>query len=155
VLAWSAGEGQAAASKEKGMITTFDPVVRTRTVSRAVGPYLIALAVMLFVRQRELPTLLTAYMQNEPLVLATGAFTMMAGLALMAAHHHWTGPSAIVISFVGIVATLKGAWLMIAPRLGSQVTEFVIQAPSFLPVVAGVVFLIGFWLSCLGWLSKT
>jgi hypothetical protein len=137
------------------MITDFDPVVRTRTVSRVVGPYLIAVAVMLFVRQRELPVLLTNYMQNEPLVLATGAFTVMAGLALMAAHHHWTGPGAVVISFVGVVATLKGAWLMIAPKLGSEITVSVVQAPSRLLVIAGVVFLIGFWLSYLGWLSKT
>ena len=75
----------------------FDPVVRTRTLARIVGPYLIAVAAMVLARHDQLGALLSAYMQDDVLVLATGAFTLMAGLAIVAAHHHWTGPSAIVI----------------------------------------------------------
>ena len=133
----------------------FDPTVRTRTVSRVIGPYLIAVAAMLLTRQHQLPVLLTTYMQDDVLVLATGAFALMAGLVLVAAHHHWNGPSAIVISLIGIVATIKGAWLLIAPSLGSQMTAFAIHAPSFLLIVAGIEFVVGCWLSSVGWLSKT
>ena len=60
-------------------MTAYDPAVRTRTVARIVGPYLVLMAVALFARQGELELLLPAFMQDAPLVLATGAFTLMAG----------------------------------------------------------------------------
>src|SRR6185312_5545263 len=106
---------------------------------------------MVLARQQSFPQLLTAYMQDEVLVLATGAFTLMAGLAIVAAHHHWTSPSAIVISLIGVIATLKGAWLMIAPSFGSEMTELVVRSPSLLLMIAGIEVLIGCWLSFVGW----
>jgi hypothetical protein len=106
---------------------------------------------MLLARQDRVGALLSAYMQDEPLVLATGAFALMAGLAMVAAHHHWTGPSAIVISLIGVIATLKGAWLMIAPSLGWEATERIVRTPNLLLIVAGVEFLVGCWLSFAGW----
>lgn len=132
----------------------FDPVARTRTLAKIVGPYLIAVAAMLFARQDRLPALLSAYMQNDALVLATGAFALMAGLAIVAVHHHWTGPSAILISLIGIVATLKGAWLMIAPSLGSDITASFARAPNLLLAVGGFEFLVGCWLSFVGWRAR-
>lgn len=132
-------------------MSEFDPVARTRTLARIVGPYLIAVAAMLFARQDRVGALLSAYMQDEPLVLATGAFALMAGLAMVAAHHHWTGPSAIVISLIGVIATLKGAWLMIAPSLGWEATERIVRTPNLFLIIAGVEFLIGCWLSFVGW----
>lgn len=129
----------------------YDPAVRTRTLARIVGPYLIAVAAMLLARHDRLATLLTAYMQDDLLVLVTGAFTLMAGLAIVAAHHHWTGPSAIVISLIGVIATLKSAWLMIAPSFGSEMTGLVVRSPSLLLTIAGIEFLVGCWLSFVGW----
>jgi hypothetical protein len=123
-------------------------------LARIVGPYFILAAVMLFVRQATLPTLLPAFMRDAPLVLATGAFTLMAGLVLVASHHHWTGPSAIAISLVGVAVALKGAWLMIAPDLGADMTAAVVRTPMVLLVAAGLELLVGLWLSCVGWLSK-
>jgi hypothetical protein len=129
----------------------YDPVARTRALARIVGPYLIILAVTLFVRQGALATLLPAFMDHAPLVLATGAFTLMAGLAIIAAHHHWTGLGAIVISLIGIAAAVKGASLMIVPALGAEMTAAVVRSSSVLLVAAIVTLLVGLWLSFAGW----
>jgi hypothetical protein len=130
-----------------------DPTARTRTLARMVGPYLIVLAAALLARQDALPMLLPIFMQNAPLVLATGAFTLMAGLAIVALHHHWTGASAIAISLIGIVAALKGALLMIAPGLGARMTAAAVQTPFLLLLSAAILLLLGLWLSFVGWLS--
>lgn len=132
----------------------YDPVLRTRTLARAVGPYLVVTAMMLFARRSALPMLLPAFMQDAPLVLAAGAFTLMAGLVIITTHHHWTGASAIVISLIGVLSALKGASLMIAPTLGAEMTAAVTRAPAVLMIVAAVVLLIGLWLSFVGWRSK-
>jgi hypothetical protein len=138
---------------ERGM-SVYEPAVRTRTLARIVGPYLVLMAIVLFARQDTLPSLLSAFMQDAPLVLATGAFTLMAGLAMIAAHHHWSSAAAVVISLIGIAAALKGASLMIAPELGTEMTAAVVQTPAALVIAAGVELLIGLWLSFVGWLSK-
>ena len=132
----------------------YDAFVRTRTLARIVGPYLVVLAVALFARRDSLAMLLPSFMQDGPLVLATGAFTLMAGLAMIAAHHHWTSLSASVISLIGVAAALKGAALMIAPALGAEMTGMATQAPAVLMVAAALELLIGLWLSYVGWISK-
>jgi hypothetical protein len=131
----------------------YDQVIRTRTLARIVGPYLALMAVMLFARQSALPTLLLAFMQDAPLVMASGAFTLMAGLTIIVAHHHWSRASAAVISLIGVVAAIKGATLMIAPGLGDDLTAAVVRTPSILWVAAAVVLLVGLWLSFVGWWS--
>ncbi|HEX4741507.1 MAG TPA: hypothetical protein VH353_09260 [Caulobacteraceae bacterium] len=129
----------------------YDQVVRTRTLARAVGPYLVVIAVALFARWGTLPILLPAFMQDAPLIFAAGAFTLMAGLAIISAHHHWTGASAIVISLIGVLAALKGAALMISPTLGAELTAVATRTPALLMVVAVVLLLVGLWLSFVGW----
>ncbi len=131
-----------------------DPDLRTRTVARVVGPYLVVVAVTLFARRASLPMLLPAFMQDAPLVLATGAFTLTAGLVIVALHHHWTSAIAIVVSLIGIAAAFKGALLMIAPGVGAEVTAAVVWTPVFLSIMASAALLVGLWLSFAGWLSK-
>jgi hypothetical protein len=135
-------------------MTAYDPAVRTRTMARIVGPYLVLIGAALFARHDTLPALLSAFMQDVPLVFATGAFTLMAGLAIIAAHHHWNSAAAIVISLIGVAATLKGASLMIAPDLGAEMTAAVVQMPNVLPIAAGGELLVGLWLSFVGWFAR-
>lgn len=131
----------------------YDRVVRTRTLARIVGPYLVVVAATLFARQEGLPEFLLEFMQDRPLVLATGAFTLMAGLALIVAHHHWSSASACVISFIGFAAALKGASLMAAPDFGADMTAVVTAMPYLLPGAIGVELLVGIWLSIVGWIA--
>jgi hypothetical protein len=138
------------AAKETPMLG-YDPAVRTRTLSRMLGPYLLAAAAALFARQDGLSAFLTEFMQDGPLVFVTGAFTLIAGVAIISAHHHWTSPSAILVSLIGILAALKGASLMIAPELGADMTDAVVRTPSYLWVGIGVDFLLGLWLTITGW----
>ena len=72
----------------------YDPTTRTRTLARIVGPYLVIVSATLFVRHDTMPALLSAFMRDEPLVFATAAFTLMAGLTSIVAHHHWNGAAA-------------------------------------------------------------
>ena len=63
-------------------MSAYNPAVRTRALARIVGPYLVIVAAVLFVRQSVLPRLLIEFMRDDPLVFATEAFTLLAGLTL-------------------------------------------------------------------------
>lgn len=127
----------------------------TRIAARAIGPYLIIVGLTLIVRAPDMALTLPAFMQNGPLVLATGAFTTMIGLIILALHHHWSSPAAIAITLIGAVATLKGAWLMVAPQLGAPLTALVVRADPVLLIVAICVVVVGAWLSFVGWFAKS
>ena len=131
----------------------FDPQIRTQTLARIVGPYFLVMGAALALRANVMPLLLPAFMQDGALVLAAGAFTLMAGLAILAAHHHFTSPAAIVISIVGIVAAVKGAFLMLAPELGAPLTAAVVRAAPLLILLAAILFIAGLWLTAVGWFS--
>lgn len=132
----------------------YDAPARTRTLARVVGPYLVVMAAALFARQDTTALLLPAFMQDAPLVLATGAFTLIAGLTVIALHHHWTGASAIAISLVGVAAALKGAMLIIAPTLGAAASAAVARTPAAMLVVAALMLVVGVWLSVVGWSGR-
>ena len=127
---------------------------RTQTLARAIGPYLIISALMLAARLNTLPLLLPAFMQDGPLVLTAGCFTLIVGLAILAAHHHFSSAAAIAVTLIGIAAALKGAFLMLLPTLGAPLTAMVVRTPPLLIIVAIIVFLIGVWLSVIGWFAK-
>jgi len=126
----------------------------TRFCARVIGPYYIVMAITLLTRQHTFELLLPPFMQNAPLVLTAGAFTLIAGLVLFTGHHHWSSPAAIAISLTGILAALKGASLMAAPEFGAQLTAITIRAPLLLQGAAVLLLLFGAWLSFVGWFAK-
>lgn len=129
----------------------YDSAIRTRTLARIVGPYMVVLSGALFVRRETLAMLLPSFMQDAPLIFVSGACVLIAGLAMLAAHHHWTSPSACAITLIGAGAALKGALLMIAPNLGSGLTAAVTHTPAVLPAASAGALLLGLWLSAVGW----
>lgn len=132
----------------------YDPVVRTRMLARIVGPYLVIVAVAMFARLDTLHLLFPAFMQDGPLVFVTGAFALMAGLVVIAFHHHWDTPAAIAISLIGFAAAVKGGLLMIAPTLGSAMSVAVVQALPVLIIAIVLELAAGLWLSYVGWFQK-
>ncbi|MBL8545956.1 MAG: hypothetical protein JNL81_05790 [Hyphomonadaceae bacterium] len=132
----------------------YDPALRTRTLARIVGPYLIAMAVALCVRRDTIPEFFASFMQDDALTFVAGAFTLIVGLGIVAAHHHWSGFSAASISLIGIGGSFKGAALMIAPGLGSEMTDAVVAAPIALQIIVCLQLLLGLWLSFVGWVRE-
>ena len=61
-----------------------------------------------------------------PLTFITGVFTLICGLTLFAAHHHWTSPPAIAITFLALLTMLRGVALLFGA----------IVAGSLAPIIA-------------------
>ena len=70
----------------------------TQFCARVVGPLLLIVGAVVIARAGDMVLLIPAILQNGPLTFITGVFTLICGLTLFAAHHHWTGIAAIVIS---------------------------------------------------------
>jgi len=132
----------------------YDPQVRTRTLARIAGPYMLVIGATLLTRQSLFNDMLPSFMDNAALVLSTGAFTLILGLTMLTAHHHWSSAPAIAITLIGFAAALKGAWLMIAPEWGAATTEAMVAAPWALTAAAAFELFLGAWLTFVGWFAK-
>lgn len=133
---------------------SYNPHIRTQTLARIVGPYMLVIGATLLTRQSLFNDMLPAFMDNAALVLSTGAFTLIVGLCMLTAHHHWSSAAAVAITLTGFAAALKGAWLMIAPEWGAATTEAMVAAPWMLGAAAVFELLLGIWLTCVGWFAK-
>ncbi len=127
---------------------------RTRIASRIVGPYLVVIGATLLSRVDAFGRMLPAFLQDIPLVVATGVFTLLAGLTLFAFHHHWSSPPAMVVSGIAAAASIKGASLVLFPQAGAPILAVMARMPPLLMVAGILVLGIGGWLSFLGWTAK-
>ena len=134
-------------------MASYDPALRTQTLSRIMGPYFLVMGAVLFARRDDLAQLFPAIMRDGPLVLIVGAFTLIVGLAIIAAHHHWAGAPAIAISLIGVASAAKGAMLMLAPTLGAHITAGFVASPPLALAAAAVLSTLGAWLSFVGWIA--
>ena len=126
----------------------------TRFCARAAGPFLIILALMIFTRYETLPILLPSLMQDAPLVLITGFWTLIVGLIFFAAHHHFSSPAAILLTILAIMLIVRGALLMIFPEAIITVAAHVTAAPPIMLVTTTIALLAGAWLTFAGWFAK-
>lgn len=126
----------------------------TRFCARVVGPLLIVVGAVVIARFNDMVLLIPGILGNGPLTFITGVFTLICGLTLFAAHHHWTSPPAIAITLLALLTIIRGVTLLFAPSLlTGLVHTFLNLGPGAL--IAGVVSLvIGAWLSFVGWLGK-
>ncbi|NWG54141.1 MAG: hypothetical protein HXY28_10510 [Hydrogenophilaceae bacterium] len=135
-------------------LTDQDRIARTRLLARIVGPFLLVAGAAVALRANTIDTLFPAFFQDTPLVLITGVFTLMVGLVMVAAHHHWNSLAASVISVLAIVAVIRGVTLMLAPDLAAALAEGVTHAPAVPLALAALIAIVGAWLTFIGWLQK-
>lgn len=127
----------------------------TRFCARVVGPLMLIIGAAVLARAGAMVMLIPAILQDGPLTFITGIFTLICGLVLFAAHHHWSGAPAFVISLLGVLTIIRGITLLFAPSL---LTGLVHQAMNLGPgaLIAGAIaLLIGAWLTFVGWFAKS
>jgi hypothetical protein len=126
----------------------------TRFCARVAGPFLILIAVTVFVRYDTLPLLLPSLLQDAPLVLVTGMWTAMLGLIVLSAHHHFGSPAAGAITVLGIVLVLRGTLLLVMPETLIAVGGAFVRAPPIMYIVTALTLLLGAWLTFVGWFAR-
>jgi hypothetical protein len=126
----------------------------TRFCARVIGPLMLIIGAIVLARFDDLVVMVPGVLQDAPLSFITGIFTLIVGLVLFAAHHHWNGVTAIIISLIGVLTVVRGVLLMTAPGLAADVAMTMMQAGPGAWIAGGVAILIGLWLTYAGWLAR-
>lgn len=126
----------------------------TRLCARIIGPLMLIVGAVVMARMDALPLLIPAILQDGPLAFITGIFTLICGLVLIAAHHHWSSTPAIVISVLAILTIVRGVTLMFAPSfLAALANTFLNLGPGAL-IGGAVALAAGAWFTFVGWFAK-
>ena len=130
-------------------------VQTTRFCARVIGPLMLIIGAVVIARFDDLALVMPAILQDAPLSFVTGIFTLIVGVVLFAAHHHWSGATAIVVSLISVLTVVRGVILMVAPGLAADFATHMMQAGPGAWIASGLAMLIGLWLSYAGWLAKS
>jgi hypothetical protein len=105
-------------------------------------------------RFNDMVLLIPGILGNGPLTFITGVFTLICGITLFAAHHHWTSPPAIAITLLAVLTIIRGVTLLFAPSfLTGLVHTFLNLGPGAL-IAGAVALIIGAWLTFVGWFRR-
>jgi uncharacterized membrane protein len=117
----------------------------TQFCARVLGPLFLIIGAIVVVRFDDLALMIAGILQDAPLAFVTGIFTLIVGVILFVAHHHWSGATAIVISVL----------LMVVPGLAASVAAQFLEAGPGVWIAGAVTILIGLWLTFAGWFAGT
>jgi hypothetical protein len=126
----------------------------TRFCARVIGPLMLIIGAIVILRFDDLVVMMPAILEDAPLSFVIGLFTLILGLIVFAAHHHWSGLTAILVSLIGVLTVVRGLILMLAPGFAAGLAAQMTGAGPFAWVGGGVAALIGLWLTYAGWLAK-
>ena len=126
----------------------------TRFCARVVGPLMLITGAVVIARFNDLVLMVPAILQDAPLAFITGIFTLIAGMVLFAAHHHFGSVTAILITILGGLTIVRGVSFLFAPDIiASFANTLITNSPAVL-IACGVAALIGAWLTYAGWFAK-
>ncbi|KWX22518.1 membrane protein [Mycolicibacterium wolinskyi] len=125
--------------------------IRTRVFARVLGPYLIIVTITALARAADMPSLLSQFGENSVWPWVTGAFVLLSGLVVVALHPYWRGVSAIVVSVVGWLTTLKGLFLLAIPQTYLSFGDSMVSADVWWKAIMVVMALVGLYLTYVGW----
>ncbi len=126
----------------------------TRFCARVIGPLMLIVGAIVIARFDDLALIIPAIVGDAPLAFVTGIFTLIAGMILIAAHHHVGSIVAVVITILGVLTLVRGVLLMLAPGFVAGLANTMINNGPAVMIAGAVAALIGAWLTFAGWFAK-
>jgi cytochrome bd-type quinol oxidase subunit 2 len=124
---------------------------RTRMFARVLGPFLVIVDVTAMVRASDMEQLLSQFEANSLWTFVTGAFILLFGLIIVAAHQRWQDAAAIIVSVLGWLIVLRGLLLVAFPKVFVSVANSMIGAHAWWVALCIIFALIGLYLTYVGW----
>lgn len=115
------------------------------------APSLVIVDATAVARASDMQTLLSHFEANSLWTWATGAFILLFGLIVVAAHQYWRGAAAIIVSLLGWLSTLRGLLLLAFPRMFVSLANDMIGAQAVWVAACAVFALVGLYLTYVGW----
>ncbi|MEB3071500.1 hypothetical protein [[Mycobacterium] vasticus] len=123
----------------------------TRTFARVIGPFLAIMMATAAARAPELWPQVASWSGDTLWTWSVGAFTLIAGLVVIALHPYWRGVAAFSISGLGWLTAVKGAMLVAFPTVLLSAPADTMGSIWVFRIVYVALALLGLYLTYIGW----
>lgn len=123
----------------------------TRFFARALGPFLVVIDVTAVARASDMQSLLSQFEANSMWTFVTGAFILLLGLSIVAAHQIWRGAAAVIVSLLGWLIVLRGVLLVAFPKVFASLANDMVGAQAWWITLCVVFAIVGLYLTYVGW----
>ena len=110
-------------------------------LAKLIGPVLLAGAAGILVNGATYRLLIDEFLRSRALIYLSGILAMTAGLAIVLTHNVWVADWRVLITIVGWLAAITGAFRIIAPQDAIKFGRRVYDQPN------GVLFGAAVWLA--------
>jgi len=122
-------------------------------LARLIGPFALALGLGVLVNRANMRSVLDEFIRNRALMFIAGVITMPAGLAIVLTHNVWAADWRVLITVIGWLAAITGAFRIIAPQDAIKFGRRVYDQPNGVLFGAAVWIAIGAILTFFGYVG--
>ena len=120
-------------------------------IARLLGPVLVVIGVSMLANGAEYRVMVNDFLKNPALIYIAGFLGLLGGLAIVNVHNSWKRDWPIIITVLGWLAIVGGAFRMLAPQAVASVGAAA-MAQAWFVIAAAILFLaIGGFLSFKGY----
>lgn len=120
-------------------------------LSRLIGLFTLIISASMVLRRQDSIEVISALVYHRPIMFLFGMIALVAGLAIVLEHNHWSGGALrIVITLIGWVLLVRGLLILFMPP---QLLESYFEAlrfEDFYLYYAAIPFLLGSYLIFMG-----
>ena len=128
---------------------------RTIFLSRLLGLFLLIVSLSLFLRRPEVLAIMSALIQDGPLLLILGMAALVAGLAMVLTHNIWSGGALpVVVTLFGWIILLRGLVLLMLPHEMIVRLFEMSRLGDFFIIYAAIPLILGLYLTFAGFTAS-
>jgi hypothetical protein len=120
-------------------------------IARLVGPLFAAVGVGMIINATFYATAVGEGAHSPVLIAISGMATLLAGLAILNAHHAWTSDWRVLVTLIGWLFVIAGLLRLILPKFVETAAPAVYSGPAAEIVAGAIILVVGAILSFAGY----
>lgn len=115
----------------------------SKFLAKVIGIYETIISIAMLVNMHQFTNNISGLLNNAPLMLIVGSFTLILGVLLVVSHNIWQWNWRIIITIIAWIVLLKGASIVLYPHALDKLTILFIQNMIFAYTIASIDFILG------------
>jgi len=121
-------------------------------LARLIGPLMLAVGIGIFVNGAVYRALADEFLRSHALIYLSGLLAMTAGLAIVLTHNVWRADWPVLITILGWLTAIGGAFRIVAPQGTERVGRAMLKSKFGLTIAGAIWLAIGAILCLFGYL---
>lgn len=120
-------------------------------LAKLLGPYLAVIALAFLLNLESHHKVTDEFCKSPALIYLGGLFALLFGLLVVLTHNLWIAGWQVIITVLGWLSLVKGAWLILAPDTVAKFAKIYRKKTTLLTVKLAILLALGVFLTAKGY----